>query len=200
MNIILRKHWNILNLKQNTQIEDLTNRKFGRWTVLSLDSYRRDSKNRRQGYFWNCRCECGIEKIIRAASLKNGTSRSCGCLLKDVQRQRLQLPKGVAAFNALYSKYKSRATERGLLFKLNREQFRILTQQPCFYCNDSPKHIMKAKASHFRYNGIDRVDSSIGYLENNVVPCCGLCNRMKMKLHRNDFIEQILKIALVHGV
>jgi len=181
------------------QTKDLIGEKFGRWIVLSFDHHHWDSKGRDQGIWWKCRCECGTEKAVRGSSLKNKTSQSCGCLLKDVQRKRLQLPKGIAAFNALYSKYKKRASERGLLFRLDKEQFRILTQQSCFYCGDTPNQIIKVKTSHFRYNGIDRIDNSIGYLEENVVPCCGLCNRMKMKFHRNDFIKQILKIAFVHG-
>ena len=48
--------------------------KYGRWTVL--DSYDR---------FWSlCRCECGSEKMVRTASLKNGRSKSCGCFKRQL--------------------------------------------------------------------------------------------------------------------
>uniref|UniRef100_A0A6M3J8K4 Putative HNH endonuclease n=1 Tax=viral metagenome TaxID=1070528 RepID=A0A6M3J8K4_9ZZZZ len=178
------------------QTKDLTGKTFGRWFIIGFDHNHWDSKGRNQGTWWKCRCNCGTEKVIRGGSLKNGTSKSCGCLLKDVQRKRLQLPKGVAGFNALYSKYKNRAFERGLLFELSKEKFRKLTQQSCFYCGTTPQQIVKVKGSHFIYNGIDRLDNTIGYLESNVVSCCGLCNKMKMNLNRTDFIGQILKIAL----
>lgn len=32
---------------------------------------------------WLCRCDCGVEKVIRARALKTGTILSCGCLHKE---------------------------------------------------------------------------------------------------------------------
>jgi hypothetical protein len=32
---------------------------------------------------WSCVCECGNSKIIRGGVLKNGHTRSCGCLQKE---------------------------------------------------------------------------------------------------------------------
>jgi hypothetical protein len=34
---------------------------------------------------WRCRCECGIEKEIRASSLMSGITSSCGCLRREIQ-------------------------------------------------------------------------------------------------------------------
>lgn len=39
------------------RMNDLTNKKFGRWTVLSFGG-RTATRDR----VWNCRCECGTEK------------------------------------------------------------------------------------------------------------------------------------------
>lgn len=49
---------------------DLTNQKFGHWTVLSYD---KDSK-------WICQCECGTIRSVHSTSLRKGTSTSCGCV------------------------------------------------------------------------------------------------------------------------
>lgn len=35
---------------------------------------------------WLCQCDCGNEKIIYLFSLKNGNTRSCGCLLKETTK------------------------------------------------------------------------------------------------------------------
>lgn len=43
-------------------------RRFGRYIVLS-----------RNGYKWNCRCDCGTEKSVDGADLLNGSIVSCGC-------------------------------------------------------------------------------------------------------------------------
>jgi len=53
-----------------SKINDLTNRKFGRWTALERTSDMR---------YWKCVCECGNTGIIFGSSLTTGSSRSCGC-------------------------------------------------------------------------------------------------------------------------
>lgn len=57
--------------------EDLSGKKFGRWTVISKAS------KRGRYYYWHCRCDCGNEKDVRERNLKEGTSQSCGCIQKE---------------------------------------------------------------------------------------------------------------------
>jgi len=57
--------------------QDLSGQKFYRWTVLR----RVDNKNGQVRFL--CRCECGIEKTVKATSLRYGDTRSCGCLKVD---------------------------------------------------------------------------------------------------------------------
>lgn len=61
---------------------DLTGQRFGRWTVLEFDT------NKNGQTYWKCRCDCGIEKSVNGARLKNGTSQSCGCLSKEKTSER----------------------------------------------------------------------------------------------------------------
>ena len=76
----------------NVNLEDLTGQKFGRWTVL----HRAPSCVDKRGHvvtMWYCRCDCGTERVIRAQSLKAGTTKSCGCykanrLNRDLTGQR----------------------------------------------------------------------------------------------------------------
>ena len=44
------------------------------------------------------------------------------------------------------------------------------------------------------HGGIDRKDSSIGYVSDNVVPCCEHCNMMKASLSINEFLSHIDRI------
>ena len=57
----------------------LINKKFGRWLVLSRAANGKCNETR-----WNCICECGIQKTVCGLSLKNGKSKSCGCLCKEL--------------------------------------------------------------------------------------------------------------------
>ena len=54
---------------------DLVGQKFSRWTVLSKHPERGD----RGRVLWLCKCECGVKRLVAAASLRNGRSHSCGC-------------------------------------------------------------------------------------------------------------------------
>jgi len=63
---------------------DLTGNVFGRLTVIKRAE--NTTANKAQ---WLCLCSCGNETVARAASLKSGGKKSCGCLLGEVQTARL---------------------------------------------------------------------------------------------------------------
>lgn len=56
------------------KIRDLTNQKFGKWTVLNFSHV-----NVKQNSTWTCQCECGTVKDVVGYTLTMGTSQSCGC-------------------------------------------------------------------------------------------------------------------------
>lgn len=61
--------------------EDLTERKFGRWTVLKR------APNRGTRTAWTCQCQCGVIKDVLSCHLKSGKSQSCGCLHNELLQQ-----------------------------------------------------------------------------------------------------------------
>lgn len=60
--------------KGDNKFRDLTGQKFNRWTVLSRGTYKAGKIH------WLCRCDCGTEGLVNTQNLKNGASKSCGCL------------------------------------------------------------------------------------------------------------------------
>jgi hypothetical protein len=61
-----------------SKLVDLTGRRFNRLTVLGLASYSK------RGYArWVCRCDCGVTKDFLGTNLKQGYSKSCGCLHRE---------------------------------------------------------------------------------------------------------------------
>lgn len=165
-------------MKMGNGFKDLTGQRFGRLTVLELDP----EKPRGRGAWWKCRCDCGSEVSVRARALQEGGTQSCNCLRWETNPQKRQLQAGEAGFNQLYAKYKKNARRRKLSFELSVEKFRSLTEGECWYCGEPPSAICKEAATpngHYRYNGVDRVDPSIGYTERNCVSCCATCNYAK---------------------
>jgi hypothetical protein len=144
--------------------------------------------------FYECQCECGNIVEVRGGNLVTGGSKSCGC-----QRTRTRIDKSIAgesAFNHIYANYKCLARRRKINFQLTKEEFREIINQNCFYCNKSPSNIdgKYFTTGSYLYSGIDRIDSNLGYIIGNVVPCCKICNVMKSNLSKNDFLNHIKQI------
>lgn len=59
-------------------MKDLSNQKFGKLTALYPLKDRKDNK-----IVWHCKCDCGNEIDILAASLTSKNTSSCGCLKKE---------------------------------------------------------------------------------------------------------------------
>jgi len=64
-------------------LDDLIGKIFGRWTV-----HNRSSVCKGRSTVWDCVCSCGTKKPIRAYTLKNGNSKSCGCLSSELAHKR----------------------------------------------------------------------------------------------------------------
>lgn len=69
-------------------IKDETGHRYGRLTVLR--QYGATDPNQRCVY-WLCRCDCGTEVAVSGAKLRNGNTRSCGCLRDMTKNERLAL-------------------------------------------------------------------------------------------------------------
>lgn len=63
---------------------NLTGQRFGRLFVL-----RRKGNTATNRVRWLCQCDCGSETIVAAYHLRDGTTKSCGCLSIDTHKQRL---------------------------------------------------------------------------------------------------------------
>lgn len=165
------------------QKKDYTGQKFGMLTALKFTKRLRDKS------YWLFKCDCGTElenylsNII--SSRKRNVLSNCGCM---------KLPKGEAAFRALYREYEYGAVNRGHEFTLTSDTFRGLVTQNCHYCGVEPKQVLEKSTGSFTYNGIDRQDNFKGYTKDNCVPCCRFCNVSKGQLTAKEFLVHIQKI------
>jgi hypothetical protein len=93
----------------------------------------------------------------------------------------------------LYTTYVKNAIRRELSWELTPEQFIDITEKSCTYCGQEPAQ--RFNKGKLLYNGIDRINNSLGYTQENTTACCGKCNRMKYTLNLSDFLEHLLKIV-----
>lgn len=67
-------------MKAKRRCDDLSGKTFGKWKVMGKS----DLVNKWGHIYYWCKCECGFKGRIIAYTLRNGTSKSCGC---GVQRR-----------------------------------------------------------------------------------------------------------------
>lgn len=63
--------------------KDIAGMKFGRLTAIKKVGTKGNGKGSKS--IWLCRCDCENEKEILRNSLVSGTTKSCGCLEKEVK-------------------------------------------------------------------------------------------------------------------
>lgn len=180
---------------------NLTGQKFNRLLVLEYIGKGYNNTGSR----WKCRCDCGSEIIIPAVTFKNNGVKSCGCLNREKIAAKT-LPLGEAAKRSLLLIYKASAKRRNLMFNLSVEDFTTLTNLPCHYCGIQPVSLhpnkIKVKAGggtefngQYKFNGLDRKDNAIGYIQSNIVTCCTICNRAKHILSYVEFIAWMRRLV-----
>lgn len=77
------------------------------------------------------------------------------------------------------------AKRRNYLFDLTYEQFLTFQNKNCFYCNTPLEKI-----------SLDRDNNNLGYIFENLIPCCTQCNFLKGKIENKElFLSHIQKIA-----
>lgn len=81
-----------------------------------------------------------------------------------------------------FNNYKHHCTSNRREFELSLEQFETIVKLPCFYCDT-----VQDKG----FNGIDRMDQKQGYVIENCVSCCKLCNYMKGAVDNITFIQRV---------
>ena len=57
---------------------DLSSKRFGRLIVLG-----KNPNKIKKCIFWDCICDCGNNALVKGESLRNNTTRSCGCLGRE---------------------------------------------------------------------------------------------------------------------
>lgn len=92
------------------------------------------------------------------------------------------------SLNGRYSTYKKNSNIKKIIFSLTLEEFDELTKQTCFYCGEYSKEKT--------FVGIDKIVPDKGYILENCVPCCEMCNFMKNNFSQVEFYEKIEKIYM----
>ncbi len=169
---------------------DLQGKQFGSLTVIEIAKGRSPEGR----ILWQCTCTCGrstCAKIItvRSSTLNEGRANSCRMHQHDQT-----IP---VATRMYFGSVRTRAEKRGYTFALTLEEFCSIIQQPCHYCGAIDIRSSKSRYGHFTpvQNGVDRYDNAQGYTTENSVPCCAKCNRAKLAMTAQEYLEHCERVV-----
>ncbi len=77
----------------NWKIKDNSGKRFGRLVVLEPTELRMNNS-----VVWVCKCDCGTIVMVANQNLRQGSTKSCGCLQKELA---IQHGKELGGYNAL---------------------------------------------------------------------------------------------------
>ena len=180
--------------------------RYGRLTVIFYKG-----KDNRGLHLWECQCSCGNTKIVVGQNLSSGKSKSCGCLKDEFLKAKgnqygLYEDRQEAMLKVQYSHLKIRHTKNNMVgVVIDYEKFKKLSKSKCKYCGteyskeiedrlNESKSQKRLSEEILKINGIDRLDSNIGYTNENSVTCCKTCNFAKNTLSESEFYLWIKKI------
>jgi hypothetical protein len=86
-----------------------------------------------------------------------------------------------------YQRLRAQAKATGKAVEISSSTFLTLLNLPCTYCQRP-----YVPAKDFYSYWLDRIDNSRGYSLDNILPCCGFCNRLR----RDDLTVEETKVAV----
>ena len=139
---------------------DLTNQQFGRWKVIGFD------KNKNKQTYWKCKCECGTEKSVNGARLKNGSSKSCGCLSREITAKRSMKDITNQQFGRLTAKYPTNKRDNGKIIWVCECECGNTIEVPVdrLTCNITQSCGCLSKEKTSERFGIDMIGQKVGKL------------------------------------
>ena len=182
---------------------NIIGKKYGKLLVVSF--YKKyNNKN-----LYTCICDCGNTTIAPVYKLTSGRKKSCGCIRKNKNKYKKkslhawsinEVPqKGRNPFFALCTRSKGNAMKRGLDFKIDGNFiYNLYNKQNglCFF-----SHIpLNLNAGCLDSISIDRLDSDIGYVEDNCVLTCRAINYLKNNFTEDDTISFLQKIYTYYPI
>lgn len=173
--------------------KDLTGQKFNMLTAI-----RPTEKRYNKSIIWLFKCDCGNEKELNPSDVLKHSTKSCGCLQRNPDREE-------SVFQRLYLSLPAKSRKYGGDTDISFEDFVSLSKSDCFYCGKPPSNCAQSYGAdpiYVKYTGLDRINSSIHYLRSNVRPCCKQCNQAKSNYSEQeycDFIKRSYEALLKKG-
>lgn len=175
---------NIRNFHEKTFL----NKKKNLLTVIKIFSKKEKSGLIRK--YCDCICDCGNTKTIRLDSIRK--TLSCGCLTGSSFKEKLLKQDNWENFKitkTIFAEIKRSAIRRNIVFDLTIEYLWDLFLKQNKKCNLTGMDIQFSNINVFKTASLDRINSNLGYVENNVQWLHKDINAIKSNFQQDYFIK-----------
>lgn len=149
-----------------------------------------DRVDNKKGYVKdNCVTCCEMCNMIKGSTNKNIFFARIGHILSNMHliHQEYNNPRAFYNSNSMtYTELIKRCEDKNFECEISKEKFHKIKSNDCYMCSKS--------SDENHVNGIDRIDSTIGYTKENCLPCCSNCNYMKKNYNFDAFVWQLYDI------
>ena len=150
--------------------------------------------------YWMCLCDCGNKTLVSVSSLNSGSTKSCGCLQKElIIVKNRKCWKGYGELSGNYfSQIRYNAKKRKIYFDITTEylwHLFIKQEKKCILSGVTLTFGDKRKKQRDQTASLDRIDASKGYIEGNVQWVHKIINIMKGKQDSKEFIKLCIMIG-----
>lgn len=178
------------------KIVNLIGLKFGKLLVIELLSSKRSGSK-----VWLCKCDCGNTKEVTTRHLNRKTSntiKSCGCLSnrKGKENPCFKGFEGISQkwFKAHITRENSQTARVRVPVNITKEYLWKLFLKQDKKCALSNINLILSNQNNTA--SVDRIDSSLGYIEGNVQFVHKDINMMKRNYDQNYFINLCKLVSL----
>lgn len=152
--------------------------------------WREDNYEKVAEYWMNSR-QHKIEEIGVEEYLKNNAEQAKNWRENNPEKVKQNNENKINSIELQYGVYKRSAELKQLDFIITFEEYAEIVKNPCHYCG----------VLHNRgFNGIDRDNNKKGYILENCVSCCKMCNYMKNVLDGEVFVNRVEHILTYNNL
>lgn len=175
-------------IRKRTEIyKDLHGQKFGKLTITNKYP-KRDKKTGDR--IWHCICECGEESWVKSSKLSFGHTKSCGCLVHRKGPENKKWEGFGEISKSFWTRTTTNAQIRGHEVSIDIEYIWKLFLKQDKKCALTGLELEPPVIERGKFTAsLDRINSSLGYIEGNVQWVHKDINLMKNILDQDRFIE-----------
>jgi hypothetical protein len=149
-------------------------------------------------WMWECSCDCGKTAFRQEHMLRQSKTPSCGCATRRTKADH-PLWGGCGEISGIkWCVIRNGARVRGIPFEIDMEYAWSVFELQGGRCAYTGLQLTFGESSKAKDQGtasLDRIDSSIGYVEGNVQWVHMNINKMKLDLPEDRFLELCFKVA-----